>query len=64
MLNGESSRKTSKLASKQPEKKRCVVQLKMKGMKIGYYFKAYALKVKSEHGYQMCNKTLCDCFEE
>jgi hypothetical protein len=34
----------------------------MKGMEICDYFKAFALKVKSEHGYRMHNKTHCDSY--
>ncbi|WP_248487078.1 hypothetical protein [Pseudomonas sp. CYM-20-01] len=51
MLNGEEvlGKRRSSLANS-PKNKLCVVQLKMKGMKIDGHFKACILKVKSEHG--------------
>lgn len=51
MLNGEEvqGKRRSSLANS-PKNKLGVVQLKMKGMEIGGYFKACILKVKSEHG--------------
>jgi hypothetical protein len=54
MLNGKEvqGKRRSSLANS-PKNKRCVVQLKMKGMESGDYFKACILKVKSQHRYTM-----------